>query len=214
MRGADHEPETGVFAGVMYGDYGFRANLRVRGGQPVPLLGGLQPREPAVAAARVPRSEPRGRHGLLVVGHRAAPGLCGAQSGRVPRGRRRRRQPDSRPRSVCIARPSRHPLDAREVRAVRRRRGRHRARRRRRRRRAASARRGAPPRRSHLRRHQGHGSEHRERHGRVHRAEPAGAGRGDSPRACEPRASIREPSPTSRRTGPARRSAIRSRCAD
>ena len=31
--GAEHEPDTGVFAGVMYGDYGSRANLGSQGGR-------------------------------------------------------------------------------------------------------------------------------------------------------------------------------------
>ena len=80
--------------------------------QPVPLLGRFQPREPAVAAARLPRPEPGRRHGVLVVGHGAAPRLQRAARGRVPRRRRRRRQPDSRSRSLRLARPARHSVDA------------------------------------------------------------------------------------------------------
>ena len=175
-----HDPATGVFAGVMYGDYGYRANAGSKAAaQPVPLLGRVQPREPPLAAARLPRPEPGRRHRVLVVGHRAPPGVQRAQGRRVPRRHRRRREPDSRSRPLRLARAARHPVEPRRVRAVRRRRRRHRARRGRRRGRAAAARRRAAPRRSHLRRHQGHRAEHRQRHRRLHGAQPAGAGRGD-----------------------------------
>ena len=212
--GAGHDPSTGVFAGVMYGDYGYRANAGVAAAaSPYRCWEGFSLANRLSQLLGLPRPEPGGRHGLLVVGHRAPPGVPRAQGGRVPGGDRRRRQPDPRSRSVRVARPARHPVGPRRVRAVRRRRRRHRARRGRRRRGAAAAGRRAAPRRSHLRRHQGHRSQHRQRHRRLHGAEPAGAVRGDSPQPARRAASIRARSRTSRRTARARCSAIRSKCA-
>ena len=86
--GADLDPDTGVFAGVMYADYAHEANRLAAGGaSPYKSLGIVQPGEPAVADSRSARAEPGCRHGLLLLGHRAPPGLPGAQWRRLPRSR-------------------------------------------------------------------------------------------------------------------------------
>ena len=142
----------------------------------VPVLGRVQPRESPLAAPRLRRPQPRDRHRLLLVCDGAAPRLRSVAGRRVsPRGRGWS-QPDPRSGSARLARQARHPVGARPVRAVRRRRGRHGDGRRGRRRRAAAARRSAQARRPHLRRHQGHRFEHGKWHRRVHGPESAGAG--------------------------------------
>ena len=212
--GGEHEPDTGVFVGVMYGDYGFRANL-------------------AAQAAAIPYRA--GKGSAWRTGCRS----CSVSTARAWRSTRPARRPA--PRCISpVARCRRATADVAMVGGVnlildpdrfvqlgrlgilshsgrclrvRRRRRRHRARRRRRRRRAAPPRRRASPRRSHLRRHQGR------------RASAPGAARSASRRRipvrrprpsvarCGGAASIRGRSATSRRTAPAPRSAIRSKCA-